>query len=149
MINLTANPNRGADPRRPDVCLNSLMPLARDVRQGVASVRGFPSAHDVASTSGSASKNAVVLLRSNVHQNVHQRIKKDRTGYVQIRPDFYCKCLIISSLYSDSDPRLHLKQLLLNELDVAEGRIFTQSFTCLAALAELGLCSVIARPLLP
>ena len=41
-----------------------------------------------------------------MHQNVHQRIKKDRIGYVRIGPDSVYKCLQISHLYSDSDPRL-------------------------------------------
>ncbi len=106
MIDLTAYPNEGADLRRPDVCLNSLTPPARNACQPVASVDGFQGADDAASNSGSASKDALVLLRTNVHQNVHQRIKKDRVRYVRIRLDFCCKCFIISVLHSDSDPRL-------------------------------------------
>jgi hypothetical protein len=104
MINLTANPNRGSGPQRPDVCLNSLMLPARNARKEVPSVGGFPSAHFVASTSGSASKNALDSLRSNVHQNVHQRIKKDRIGYLRIRLNCCCKCLMISIVQSYSDP---------------------------------------------
>lgn len=100
MINLTADPTEGADLYRPDVCLNSLTPPTWNACQAVAK--------DQASNSGPASKNALVSLRANVHQNVHQRIKKDRIGYVWIRPDFCCKYLIISYLHSDSDPRLHL-----------------------------------------
>jgi hypothetical protein len=105
MINLTANPNEGADP---DVCLNSLTRPLRNARQAVPSVDGFHSAHDLASTSGSASKNALVLVRSNVHHNVHQRIRKNRIGYVRIRPDVRCKCLQIRMSYSDSDPLLRI-----------------------------------------
>jgi len=106
MISLTANPNAGADLHGPDACLNALTPPAKNARKAFASVRGFQRAHDAASYSGSASKNALVSLRSNVHQNVHQRIKKDRIGYVRIRLDLLWKCLQIRELHSDSAPRL-------------------------------------------
>ncbi len=108
MIDLTAYPNEGADLRRKDVCLDSLTPAARNACQAVASVDGFQGADDAASNSGSASKDALVLLRTNVHQNVHQRIKKDRVRYVRIRPDLCYKSLQRSMLHSDSDPRLQL-----------------------------------------
>ncbi len=107
MIDLTAYSNEGADLHWPDVCLNSLTPPARNTCQPVVSADGFQGAEDAASNSGSASKDALVLLRSNLHQNVHQRIEKDRIGYVRIRPDFCCKLLIISLLHPDSNPRLH------------------------------------------
>jgi hypothetical protein len=38
-------------------------------------------------------------------------------------------------------------KLICNDLRRKEGQSFTGFFTCLAALAELGLCSVNARPL--
>ena len=101
MKNLAAKQTEDADLDRSDVCLGSLTPLAGNARQAGRS-------DDVASNSGSASKNALVSLRSNVHQNVHQRIKKDRIGYFRIRLDFCCKCLIIRILHSDSDPRLRI-----------------------------------------
>jgi hypothetical protein len=105
MINVAANPNEGVS-LRPVVCLNSLTPPARNACQAVAAPDGFQSGDDVASNSGSASKNARVSLHTNVHQNVHQRIKKDRVGYVQIGPDTCYKCLQLLQVYSDSDPRL-------------------------------------------
>ncbi len=111
MINLTANPNRGADIHQPDVCLRSITPLARSAYQVVRPIGGFQSAHDVGSALGSASKKGVVLTHTNVHQNVHQRIKKDRIGYVRIKLDICHKLLQIRMLYSDSDPRLHLNSL--------------------------------------
>ena len=104
MINLTANQTEDAGLLRRDACLSLFTPPARNACQAVVSEDGFQSADDVASTSGSASKNALVSLRTNVHQNVHQRIKKDRIGYVRIRPNVSCKYLHISLLHSDSDP---------------------------------------------
>jgi hypothetical protein len=109
MIDLTANSNEGADLHRPDVCLNSMTPLARNACQAVASAHGFQSAEDVASSSRAALENPFGSLRANVHQNVHQRIKKDGVGYVRIKPNSCCKCLKISALHSDSDPRLQLQ----------------------------------------
>src|SRR5579883_230767 len=105
MINLTANPYEAADLHRPDVCLNSLRPPARNACKAVASVE-LQEAHDVASCSGSAAKNAVVLTRTNVHQNVHQMIKKDRFGYLRIRLDFVERALKNRGFLADSDPRL-------------------------------------------
>ena len=93
MINPSAHPNRGADLHRPDVCLSSLTPPSRNACKAVELSQ---RAHDMASYSGSASKNAVVFTVTNVHQNVHQRIRNDRIGYVLFRPDFCCKFLTTS-----------------------------------------------------
>ena len=49
---------------------------------------------------------------------------------------------------SDSDPRLQLQAATPQRVRDTEGQIFTGFFTYLAALAEFGLCSVKARPLL-
>jgi hypothetical protein len=106
MKNLAANPFEGADLYRSDVCFNSLTPPARNACEAFAFVEVFLSAYDGASTSGAVSKNPLVSLRSNVHQNVHQRIETDRVGYVRISLDLCCKCLALSHVYSDSDPRL-------------------------------------------
>lgn len=107
MINLTANPKERADVRRPDVGLSLTTP-ARNACKAVVSAESFQRSHNVASYSGSASKNAVASTRTNVHQNVHQRIMKDRIGYVRISLDMCCKRLPISALYSDSDPLLRI-----------------------------------------
>jgi hypothetical protein len=109
MINLTANPNEGADLHRLHVCLNSLTPPDRNACKAVGSVDGFQRVQNVSSIPGSAPKNALVSLRSNVHQNVHQRIETDRVGYVRIRLDLCCKCLQISILHSDSNPPPRIK----------------------------------------
>jgi hypothetical protein len=107
MTKLIANPTEDGDLHRPKVCLSS--------------PDDFESGHHAGSVPGSASKYALVSLRTNVHQNVHQRIKKDRIGYVRIRPDFGCKYLQIRELYSDSDSRLQSEPLLPQEFTEGEG----------------------------
>ena len=49
-------------------------------------------------------QNVSISGRSNVHQNVHQKIQTDRVGYVRIRPDLLDFPLETSQLHSDSDP---------------------------------------------
>jgi len=56
------------------------------------------------------------LGRSNVHQNVHQKIKKDRFRYVRIRLDFAEKPSKNRGFLADSDPRLH-RQTVKGEED--------------------------------
>jgi hypothetical protein len=77
---------------------------SRDSCQEVGLIDGVQSAHDLGLVAGAAAKSASVPACANVHQNVHQRIKKDRIGYVRIRLDFFCKFHIISMLHSASDP---------------------------------------------
>ena len=103
MINLTANSTEDAGLPRLNVCLSSRTPLARNSGHVGPSTDGFQSAFDVSLTTGSASKNAVISLRI----NVHQMIQKDRFGYVRIRLDFAEKALKNWGFLADSDPRLH------------------------------------------
>lgn len=110
MKDLPANQTEDADLDKSNVCLNSLTPPAKNAFQAVASVDGFQGGvQNVGSGLGSASKNALVFTRTNVHQNAHQRIQKDIIGYVQIGLDCSCKPLKIRLLHFDSDPRLQLQ----------------------------------------
>jgi hypothetical protein len=92
-----------------DICPSSLTPKSRNSCQVVASITGVPSAQDLGSATGSALKNVQVSPHTNVHQNAHQRIKKDRVGYVRIKLDTRCKCFIVRLLHSDSDPLLKIR----------------------------------------
>ena len=94
---------------RLDVWIISLTPLARNGGQVVRSLEDFKTAHDVGSVPGFSPENAVVSPDTSVHQNVHQRIKKDRIGYIWIKRDMRAKCIIISRLHSDSDPLLRIR----------------------------------------
>jgi hypothetical protein len=102
MINLISDPTEDPVLPRLAVCLSSLTPLARNGGQVVRSIEDFKTAEDVSSAPGSSLENGEVSPRT----NVHQRIKKDRIGYVRISLDLCFKRLPISILHSDSDSRL-------------------------------------------